>query len=93
MEFRKLEYDCPPTPKPREEGQPVQIVLGRYYSFSLNSHRDYAAGGRAEGLAAKESSRTMSSATRRRECWLRKTLGAALEKTGVICNMVYNSRL
>ena len=25
---RKLEYDCPPTPKPVEEAKPAQMVLG-----------------------------------------------------------------
>ena len=30
---RKLEYDCPPTPKPVEEGKPTYIVPGPYSNF------------------------------------------------------------
>ena len=30
VEARKGKYDCPPTPKPREEGTPAQIVPGPY---------------------------------------------------------------
>ena len=29
VEARKLEYDCPPTPRPRE-GKPAQVVAGPY---------------------------------------------------------------
>ena len=32
-EDRKLEYDCPPTPKSRKEGQPAELVLGSYSNF------------------------------------------------------------
>ena len=32
-EVSKLEYDCPPTPKPREEGTPAYIVPGPYSKF------------------------------------------------------------
>ena len=30
VEARKLQYDCPPTPRPREEGKPSLIVPGRH---------------------------------------------------------------
>ena len=33
VEARKLEYDCPPTPYPREEGKPAQIAVGPYSNF------------------------------------------------------------
>ena len=36
VEARKLEYDCPPTPKPRDEGKPGEVVSGPY-SNSLES--------------------------------------------------------
>ena len=28
VEARKLEHECPPTPKRREEGKPASIILG-----------------------------------------------------------------
>ena len=33
VQARKLEYDCPPSPKPREEGQPAEFAAGRYSNF------------------------------------------------------------
>ena len=33
LEAIKLEYDRPPTPKPRKEGTPSQIILCSYFYF------------------------------------------------------------
>ena len=35
VEARKLEYDGPPTPEPRQEGQPALIVLGPFLKLLL----------------------------------------------------------
>ena len=32
-EARKLEHDCPPTPRPQEEGKPAKTVPGPYSNF------------------------------------------------------------
>ena len=55
VEARKLEYDCHPTPKPREEGKPAEIVLCPYSNFSKSTINPFAMarGSLRAGLAAQ----------------------------------------